>query len=65
MSRSTSGLDGLRPRRFDLILVLTFVAMTMTTIVLAADTDLRVVLKDTTLDVAVTSWSMLLAGGLA
>jgi signal transduction histidine kinase len=65
MSRSDSGLDRLRPRRFDLLLASTFVAMTLTTIVLSADTDLRVVLKDSTLDVAVTSWTMLLAGGLA
>ena len=65
MSRSNSGFDGLRPRRYDLILAGTFVAMTLTTIVLAADTDLRLVLKDRTLDVAVTSWSMLMAGGLA
>jgi signal transduction histidine kinase len=65
MSRSHGGLDGLRPRRFDLILAGTFVAMVVTTLGLVADTDLRVVLKDTTLDVAVTSWTMLLAGGLA
>ena len=61
-----SGLDGLRPRRFDLLLAGTFVAMTLTTVVLAADTDLRLVLdNDPILDVAVTSWSMLMAGGLA
>ncbi|MET0773000.1 MAG: histidine kinase, partial [Candidatus Limnocylindrales bacterium] len=65
MSRSNSGLDGLRPRRFDLFLAGTFVAMTLTTVVLAADTDLRLVLNDPTLDVAVTSWAMLMAGGLA
>ncbi len=65
MSRSTGGFDGLRPRRFDLTLVGTTVVMILTTIVLAADTDLRLVLKDATLDVAVTSWTMLMAGGLA
>ncbi len=65
MSRSNSGLDGLRPRRFDLILVVTVVAMALTTIVLVADTDLRVALRDRTLDPAVTSWTMLMAGGLA
>jgi len=65
MSRSNSGFDGLRPRRYDLLLVGVVVAMTITTLILAADTDLRVVLKDRTLDVAVTSWSALMAGGLA
>ncbi|MFN8521386.1 MAG: sensor histidine kinase [Chloroflexota bacterium] len=65
MSRSTGGFDGLRPRRYDLLLVGVFVAMVVATIVLVADTDLRVVLLDRTLDVAVTSWSMLMAGGLA
>lgn len=65
MSRPNSGLDGLRPRRFDLILVITAVAMALTTIALVADTDLRVVLIDRTLDVAITSWTMLMAGGLA
>ncbi len=44
MSRSNTGLDGLRPRRYDLIMVSTVVAMSLTTIVLVADTDLRVVL---------------------
>jgi signal transduction histidine kinase len=65
MSRSNGGFDGLRPRRYDLLLVGVVVAMALTTVILAADTDLRVVLKDRTLDVAVTSWSALMAGGLA
>lgn len=65
MSRSNTGLDGLRPRRYDLIMVSTVVAMSLTTIVLVADTDLRVVLLDRTVDPAVTSWTMLMAGGLA
>lgn len=65
MSRSNSGFDGLRPRRFDLLLLGTVVAMVLTTVLLVADTDMRVVLLDRTLDVAVTSWSMLMAGGLA
>lgn len=65
MSRANSGLEGLRPRRYDLLLVGVVVAMVLTTSILAADTDLRLVLVDRTLDVAVTSWSMLMAGGLA
>jgi len=65
MSRSNGGFDGLRPRRYDLLLVGVVVAMALTTVILAADTDMRVVLKDRTLDVAVTSWSALMAGGLA
>jgi signal transduction histidine kinase len=64
MSRANS-LDGLRPRRFDLTLVATVVVMALVTVVVAADVDLRIVLDDRTLDVAVTSWSILMAGGLA
>jgi signal transduction histidine kinase len=64
MSRANS-LDGLRPRRFDLTLVATVVVMALVTVVVAADVDLRVVLIDRSLDLAVTSWSVLMAGGLA
>ena len=64
MSRANS-LNGLRPRRFDLTLLGTGVGMVLVTVVLAADVNLRIVLIDRTLDVAVTSWSILMAGGLA
>ncbi len=65
MSRAGTSLDRLRPRRFDLTLLATAGVMALFTVVLAADVDLRLVLIDRTLDVAITSWSILFAGGLA
>ncbi|MBX3032016.1 MAG: sensor histidine kinase [Chloroflexi bacterium] len=65
MSRAGTSLDRLRPRRFDLTLVATVALMALFTVLLAADVDLRLVLFDRTLDIVVTSWSVLFAGGLA
>ncbi|MCY7418054.1 MAG: sensor histidine kinase, partial [Chloroflexi bacterium] len=58
-------LDGLRPRRFDLVLVGAALLMTLVTVILAADVDMRLVIVDRTLDVAVTSLAALAATGLA
>ncbi len=65
MGRESGSLDGLRPRRFDLVLVGAAVLMSLVTIILAADVDMRLVVFDRTLDVAVTSLTMLAAAGLA
>ena len=65
MGRESGSLDGLRPRRFDLVLIGTAVLMSVVTVILAADVDMRLVIVDRTLDVAVTSLAMLAAAGLA
>ncbi len=65
MGRESGSLDGLRPRRFDLVLVGAAVLMSLVTVILAADVDMRLVIFDRTLDVAVTSLTMLGAAGLA
>ena len=65
MGRESGALDGLRPRRFDLVLVGAAVVLTLVTVILAADVDMRLVIVDRTLDVAVTSFTMLAAAGLA
>ena len=65
MGRESGALDGLRPRRFDLVLVGAAVLLTLVTVILAADVDMRLVIVDRTLDVAVTSFTMLAAAGLA
>jgi signal transduction histidine kinase len=65
MGRESGSLDGLRPRRFDLVLVGAAVLMSLVTVILAADVDMRLVIVDRTLDVAVTSLAMLAAAGLA
>ncbi len=65
MGRESGSLDGLRPRRFDLVLVGAAVLMSIVTVILAADVDMRLVIVDRTLDVAVTTLTMLAAAGLA
>jgi len=65
MGRESGALDGLRPRRFDLVLVGAALLMTLVTVILAADVDMRLVIVDRTLDVAVTSLAALAAAGLA
>jgi two-component system sensor histidine kinase UhpB len=65
MGRESGSLDGLRPRRFDLVLVGAAVLMSTVTVILAADVDMRLVIVDRTLDVAVTTLTMLAAAGLA
>lgn len=56
---------GLRPRQFDVVLIGAAGVMSLVTVILAADMDMRLVIVDRTLDVAVTSLSMLAAAGLA
>ncbi len=65
MGRESGALDGLRPRRFDLVLVGAAILLSLVTVILAADVDMRLVIVDRTLDVAVTSFTMLAAAGLA
>lgn len=65
MGPESGALDGLRPRRFDLVLVGATALMTAVTLVLAADDNMRLVIRDRTLDVAFTSLTMLAAAGLA
>jgi signal transduction histidine kinase len=65
MTRANSNLDRLRPRRFDLTMLGTAAVMALATAVLAADANMRIVLPDRTLDVAVTSSSFVMTAGFA
>jgi signal transduction histidine kinase len=64
MAAAISARD-LRPKRFDLVLIGTALAMATATVLLLADASLRLVFVDRTLDVAITSFSALAALGLA
>jgi signal transduction histidine kinase len=57
--------EGLRPRRLDIVLVVTTAAMAILTILLVADPSYPVVRWDRTMDAAITSISALAAGALA
>src|SRR5262245_60042337 len=57
--------EGLRPRRLDIVLVVTTAVMATITIILVADPSFVVARWDRTLDAAITSISALAASALA
>jgi signal transduction histidine kinase len=65
MTRALGAREGLRPQRFDLVLIGTALLITIATALVVADQTLRLVFVDRTLDVAVTSIATLGAAGLA
>ena len=65
MAHAFGAREGLRPQRFDLVLIGTAVLITVATALVVADQTLRLVFVDRTLDVAVTTIATLGAAGLA